>query len=254
MRTIVADHPTAASRTVADIIQNAIVREPDLVFIPATGNTPMGAYARLAKQSRRESVDVSRVRIFQLDEYLGLPPGDSRLLAGWMERSLIEPLGIPAGHVTLFRSDADDVAAMCRAYDDALEAAGGAGLTVLGLGPNGHIGFNEPPSSPDLPTRAIDLTPESIQSNGPYWGGAHRVPPRAVTCGMTQLLAAREIVLVVTGEGKRDILRQTIAGPQTPDVPASYLQGAANVTVVADRAAWGDLPLPEGDPAGVRWA
>ena len=246
MRTIVTDNPTVTSRTVASAIQQAIRRTPDLVFIPATGNSPMGAYARLAKVVRRESsVDLSRVHIFQLDEYLDLPPGDTRLLSGWMERSLIEPLAIPDASVTRFQRDATDPEQMCRAYDQALADAGGAGLTVLGLGPNGHIGFNEPPSGPDEPTRVITLTPESIRSNATYWGGEDRVPRRAVTAGMAQLLAAWQIVLVVSGEGKREILRKTLTGPMTPDVPASFLQGASNVTVVADRAAWGDLPMPE---------
>lgn len=244
MKHIVVDNPTLASRETAEIILAAIRREPDLVFIPATGNTPMGAYARLAKQARRDGLDVSRLRVFQLDEYLGLPPGDSRLLAGWMQRSLIEPLGIPEANVTRFRSDAPDPDAMCREFDAALAAAGGAGLTVLGLGPNGHIGFNEPPSDTGLPTRAIDLTPESIRSNAAYWGSEERVPRRAVTCGMATLLAAREIVLIVTGESKREILAKTVAGPVTPGTPASFLQTAEGVTVVADRAAWGDLPLP----------
>jgi glucosamine-6-phosphate deaminase len=244
VKVIVSDNPTMVSREVADIIQKAIRRQPDVLFIPATGNTPMGAYARLAKHVKRDQPDLSRVRIFQLDEYLDLPPGDSRLLSGWMERSLIEPLGIPAANVTGFRSDSPDVAAMCAEYDAALAAAGGAGLTVLGLGPNGHIGFNEPPSTPDLPTREIVLTPESIRSNATYWGGEARVPRRAVTCGMAQLLAAREIVLMVTGEGKRGILAKTMSGPVTAEVPASFLRDRDHVTVVADRAAWGDLPLP----------
>ncbi len=244
MNAIVSDNPTMVSREVADLVIGAIRKDPDLVLIPATGNTPMGAYARLAKQMRRDAADVAHVRVFQLDEYLDLPPGDSRLLSGWMQRSLIDPLGIPPANVTGFRSDAPDVTAMCREYDAALEAAGGAGLTILGLGPNGHIGFNEPPSGADLPTREIALTPESIRSNAGYWGGEARVPLRAVTCGMAQLLASRQIVLVVTGEGKREILARTVAGPVTPDVPASFLQTSPNVTIVADRAAWGDLPLP----------
>ncbi|MFM9108314.1 MAG: 6-phosphogluconolactonase [Chloroflexota bacterium] len=244
MKHLVVDNPTLASREVAEAVVAAVRRAPDLVFVPATGNTPMGAYARLAKQVRREGVDVSQVRVFQLDEYLGLPPGDSRLLAGWMQRSLIEPLGIPEANVTRFRSDAPDPEAMCREFDAALAAAGGPGLTVLGLGPNGHIGFNEPPSDAGLPTRVVDLTPESVRSNAAYWGSEDRVPRRAVTCGMSTLLAAREIVLVVTGEAKREILARTVAGPVTPDVPASLLRTAANATVIADRAAWGDLPLP----------
>src|SRR5205807_8145018 len=117
-------------------------------------------------------------------------------------------------------------------------SAGGYDLSVLGLGPNGHLGFNEPPCDAEVPTRMVELTEASIESNTHYWGGRERVPRRAVTAGMAQLLAARQTLLVVSGAHKREILLRAVIGPITPDVPASYLQQVANVTVLADRAAW----------------
>jgi glucosamine-6-phosphate deaminase len=153
-------------------------------------------------------------------------------------RSFVEPLGVPSANVVRLRGDGQDVEAACRAFDHAVEMAGGFDLAVLGLGPNGHLGFNEPPSPLDAPTRVVSLTEASIESNARYWGGRDRVPARAVTVGMDLLLAARSTLLVVSGARKASILRRTVAGRPDPEVPASLLQLAANVTVIADRAAW----------------
>jgi glucosamine-6-phosphate deaminase len=131
----------------------------------------------------------------------------------------------------------EDLTEMCCAYDEAVAQEGGLDLSVLGLGPNGHLGFNEPPADPDSSTRVVTLSPESVTSNARYWGASDRVPRKAVTAGMRVLLAARHTVLVVSGAHKRDILRRALVGPETPDVPASFLRRAAGVTVVADRAA-----------------
>ncbi|MCC6315169.1 MAG: 6-phosphogluconolactonase [Thermomicrobiales bacterium] len=244
MRLIVTEDYEELSAAAAGWIADRIATRPDGCFIPATGDTPMGGYARLTEVLAVRDLDASRLRIVQLDEYLGLPAGDPRLLYGWMERSLLEPLAIPAAHVVAFDSAAYDPVASCRTVDEAIVAAGGADFTVLGLGPNGHLGFNEPPADADAPTRVIELTPESIHSNAVYWGGEDRVPRRAMTVGMNRLLAARAILLLVSGESKRSILHRTLSGPATPEVPSSYLQSADGVTIIADRAAWGDQPVP----------
>lgn len=250
MRLIVADDYDALSRSAADELATVVAGNPTAAVLVATGNTPMGMYAELAERRRRGQFDASRLRAVQLDEYLGLAPDDRRSLYGWMRRSFVEPLGIPGGNVLRLPGDADDPDAACVAFEAAIGALGGIDVAILGLGPNGHLGFNEPPAAADSPTRVIDLTPESVASNGPYWGGTDQVPRRALTVGMRVLLAARLTLLVVSGAHKRDILTQTITGPVTPDVPASLLQAAPNVVVVADRAAWGSLPsrpIPAGE-------
>jgi glucosamine-6-phosphate deaminase len=133
----------------------------------------------------------------------------------------------------------------CANFERRVTEAGGIDITILGLGPNGHLGFNEPPSTPDEPTRRIPLTPESLVSNSVYWGGPDQVPTEALTAGMTILLDAKLVILVVSGETKQEILARTIDGPVTPDNPASFLQTVPNVVIFTDRAAWGDRPLPE---------
>lgn len=239
MDLLVADDYDALSRETAARIAAAIVANPAATLVVATGETPVGAYRQLAALVRRDGIDVSRLLVFQLDEYLDLGPEDDRTLYGWMDRALLTPLGVPPANVVRLPSDAADPDAACRAYDAAVRHAGGFDLSVLGLGPNGHLGFNEPPSGPDAPTRAVALTEESVESNAGYWGGRDRVPRRAMTAGMDLLLGARRTLLLVAGARKREILRRTLDGPETPEVPASFLRRAANATVLADRAAAG---------------
>jgi glucosamine-6-phosphate deaminase len=234
---IEVDDYVGVSRVGADLIAAVIRDRPAATILVATGNTPMGAYAELAARRERGELDTSRVRAVQLDEYLGIPADDRRSLYGWMLRSFVAPLGIPTENVVRLPSDAADPLAACRAFDEAVRTAGGIDLAVLGLGLNGHLGFNEPPAAPDAPTRVVTLTEESLESNAVYWGGREQVPPAALTAGMTTLLAARQTLLLVSGAHKREILARTLDGPVTPEVPASYLQRAADVSVVADRAA-----------------
>jgi glucosamine-6-phosphate deaminase len=238
MEFITVDDYEDLSRTAADIITVQIAAKPDAAVVPAVGDTPMGAYRELATRRERGELDPTRLRVFQLDAYLGLAPDDPRALYGWLLRSFVAPLGIPLAHVVRLPGDAPDPEAACGAYDAAVTQAGGIDLAILGLGPNGHLGYNEPPADPAAPTRVVDLTEESIVSSARYWGGRERVPRRALTAGMAPLLAARHTLLLVSGAHKREILRRTLSAPPTPAVPASYLQLAPRVTVLADRAAW----------------
>jgi glucosamine-6-phosphate deaminase len=242
MRTVVVEDYDALSLAAADAIAAVLERRPDALLLLATGDTPMGAYRELADRRRRGEVDTSQLRAAQLDEYAGLPPGDRRSLYGWMESSFLEPLGIPEDRtIRLDASLPPDVA--CRRYDAAVAAAGGFDLAVLGLGPNGHLGFNEPPIERYAPTRLVPLTPASIRSNARYWGDEGDVPREALTCGLASMLMAREILLVVSGGSKREILRGTLAPPPTCAVPASWLQQAeGDVIVLADRDAWPATP------------
>jgi glucosamine-6-phosphate deaminase len=233
---IVADAAALALRT-ADEIALEIARKPNLSLLAATGNTPMGTYGELAARRASGTLEVSDLRVAQLDEYLGVSDDDPRSLYRWLERSLTGPLGVTPERLVRFHADARDPSADCRDFETHVTAWGGIDLAVLGLGPNGHLGFNEPPSPADAPTRVVDLTAESLESNAPYWNGLE-VPRRAITAGMDLILASKRILLLVSGEHKRDILRRAMLGPITPDLPASLLR-QANLTVIADRAAWG---------------
>jgi glucosamine-6-phosphate deaminase len=238
VRLLVADDYAALSQAGADLVARVIRANPAAAIVLATGETPMGVYRELAARRQRGEFDTSRLQIFQLDAYLGLAANDPRSLYGWLARSVLEPLGIPYANVVRLPGDAPDPAAACRAYDAAVRAAGGLDLSVLGLGPNGHLGFNEPPSDASAPSRVVELAEASVESNARYWGATDQVPRAAITAGMDVLLAARQTLLLVSGEHKRAILRRAVAGPVIPQVPASYLRQAANVTVIADRAAW----------------
>ncbi|HJR78776.1 MAG TPA: glucosamine-6-phosphate deaminase [Anaerolineales bacterium] len=238
MNLVIINDYDALSRAGADWVAEAVDAKPDAAIVVATGETPMGIYRELAERRSRGLIDTSRLRVFELDAYLGLVPDDRRSLFGWTRRSFLEPLGIAEANVVRLAGDAPDPWEASRAYEAAAREAGGFDISILGLGPNGHLGFNEPPSPPDAPTRVVDLTPESIASNARYWGGEEQVPRRALTCGMDLLLAARRTLLVVSGAHKHQILHRAVEGPQTPEVPASYLQEPSDVTVLADRAAW----------------
>jgi glucosamine-6-phosphate deaminase len=238
MRLMVVEDEAALARAGADLVGAAIATRPQAAVLVATGRTPMGMYRELAQRRQRGELDTTGLRVFQLDDYLGLPADDRRSLYRWMKSAFLDPLGIPESRVVRLPGDAPDPPAACLAYELAVREAVGIDLSILGLGPNGHLGFNEPGSDPQAPTRVVELTEASVASNATYWGGTHLVPRRALTAGMTVLLAARQTVLVVSGEHKRQVLRRVVEGPPTPDVPASYLRLAPRVTVLADRAAW----------------
>jgi glucosamine-6-phosphate deaminase len=224
MKIIVTEDYQALNIEAAKIIATAVALKPNAAVVVATGNTPVGTYGELASL-RAEG------------KYLGLKAGDERTLWGWMERVFLTPLALSAEKVVRLNCDTQDAAATCAAYDKAVEAAGGFDLAILGLGPNGHLAFNEPPADADTPTRQVTLTEESLASNSVYWGGRDKVPPQAMTAGLAKLLGAKCILLLVSGKSKRDILARVISGPVINLVPASFLQTHPNVIVVADKAA-----------------
>jgi glucosamine-6-phosphate deaminase len=234
------DDYAALSRAGAELLASKIKAQPELKVILATGNSPMGMYRDLVAMYQQKPFDTSRLRVFQLDGYLGLDDDDHRSLYGWLARAFLTPLNVPAANVVRLPGNSPDPEAVCRAFDEAVEAAGGIDFTVLGIGPNGHLGFNEPPSAADAPTRIVDLTPESIKASAAYWDNNDEVPTRALTAGLGVLLAVKETLLLVSGSHKRDILNRALTGPITPDVPASFLQQTPNVTVLVDRDAWTD--------------
>jgi glucosamine-6-phosphate deaminase len=214
-------------------------------LVAALGTSALGLYAGLGERRTAGGFDTSTVRLVQLDEYVGIPDDDPRSLFGWLVRDVATPLGVPRERILRIDGMARDPDAEADRVARAIDAAGGIDVAVLGLGPNGHLGFNEPPSRADAPTRTLDLSPASIDSNARYWGTRDRVPRRAITLGMDLLLAARRTLLVVSGESKRAILRTLLDGSPRDDLPASHLRTAAHATVLADTDAWPpDIDVP----------
>ena len=239
-RIVIVEDAGELGRVGADLAAKAIAGRQGVSITAATGESPMGLYAALAAHRRSGLLETGAVTVFQLDEYVGLAPGDRRSLLGWMRRSFLEPLGVPDEQVVALPPDGESRQA-CAAFDLAIEARGGLDVAILGLGRNGHLGFNEPPSSPESPTRVVELSADTLEDNARYWGSVADVPARAVTMGLRHLLEARQIIMVVSGAAKRGIVHRALEGPVGPEVPASFLRTAdADVTVIVDRAAWGD--------------
>lgn len=241
METIITKDYADMSRVAADWVVAAINAKPDSTIVFPTGKTPEGLYHELIVRYQQGAFDPSALRVFVLDEYVGVTHDDYRSLYGWLQRVLFQPLGISTSQITPLPGDAADPAAACRTYHAKLVAAGGLDLAILGLGPNGHIGYNDPPADATATTRVLNLSESSLATCAKDWGGRDQLLPQALTIGMDLLLAAKQKLLIVAGAHKREILQQSLQGPLTPEVPASYLQQAANVTVIADAAAIGDV-------------
>ncbi len=240
---IVADYPQL-SQTAARMVADALQQNPQMVLVVPTGNTPLGMFEALAALAEKGEVDFSQCKLVELDDYYGIPMDDERNLYQWMEDIFIRKVGIAPENVLRFNTEAADPDAEAVRMEAGLAAWGGIDLLVLGLGPNGHVGFNEPGSSFDSPTRVMELTPESIESNARYWGGKDAVPPKGMTLGMKTLGQARNTVLIVSGEHKSEILYRFLTETITPQMPASMLKKMANVTVLADKDAarrWNEM-------------
>jgi glucosamine-6-phosphate deaminase len=216
----------------------AIRDHPDLVLGLATGRTPVPIYRRLAAGAARGGVDFARVRTFNLDEFVGLGVGDPASYRSFMERHLFAPANVDRTRVGFLDGLAPDLDAECRRYESAIAAAGGIDLQLLGIGGNGHIGFNEPGPALQARTHRARLRPQTRRANALFFGGrADAVPAEALSMGVATILQARSLLLVATGRGKRRAIAAMIAGPVTTRVPASFLQLHARVEVCIDEAA-----------------
>lgn len=234
------------SRLAADLVCAAVAGKPDLVLGLPTGSTPVGLYAELVARSRAGAVDLRRVTTFNLDEYRGLGRDHPASYWQFMQEHLFRHVPINPERIHIPRGDAPDPAAECQAYEAAIAAAGGIDLQVLGIGGNGHIGFNEPGAPPDSLTRVVDLTPETVAANARFFPSPGAVPQQALSMGIRTILQARRILLLASGQAKAAALAAALTGPVTPAVPASALQQHRDVTVIMDAAAARLLPAPAG--------
>lgn len=230
------------SRKAAGIVSAQIIMKPDCVLGLATGSTPVGLYKQLIEWYRNGDLDFSGVRTVNLDEYKGISRENDQSYYYFMHQNLFDHVNIPAGNTHLPDGMEPDSEKECRRYEELIQSMGSVDLQLLGIGHNGHIGFNEPADAFDKLVHCVNLTQSTIEANKRFFTSAKEVPRQAYTMGIQTIMRSKKILIIANGEGKADIVRDAFFGPITPMVPASVLQLHNDVTLVADEAALSKIP------------
>ena len=225
------------SRKAADVIAELVARKPSCILGLATGSTPEGLYAQLVKDCQEGKISFKDVSTYNLDEYRGLENDHPQSYHYFMEQHLFNHVDIDLAATHVPDGSNPDAAAACADYEAAIKASGGVDLQLLGLGHNGHIGFNEPADVFAKETNCVELTRSTIEANSRLFDSIDEVPTQAYTMGIGTIMRAAKILVVANGEGKAQIVRDAFFGPVTPQVPASILQFHPDVTVIVDEAA-----------------
>jgi len=226
-----------AAAAAADLIIARLQAKPDLVLGVATGATMVPVYRLLVAAHRAGTANFERMRCFSVDEYVGLPPTDKASFRATMATHFYDPIGIAPARCFVPDAMAADLQAAAQHYEAAIVAAGGIDLLMLGIGTNGHIGFNEPQADLAGRTCLVDLTAETLAANATQFDAGTLQPRRAITMGVATMLDAREILLVATGAGKRLAIARALLGPIDPACPASALQSHPHVVAILDAGA-----------------
>ena len=237
MNIIKAEDYQQMSRIAANFISAQIVLKPDCVLGLATGSSPTGTYGELIKRYQSGDLDFSKVTSVNLDEYKGLSPENDQSYRYFMNTNLFNHVNIDKSHTYVPNGLEPDAEKACADYDAVIENCGGIGLQLLGLGNNGHIGFNEPADAFAKGTHCVDLTPSTIEANARFFSSMDEVPKQAYTMGIQSIMKAKKILVIVSGKAKAGIVKEAFTGPVTPKVPASVLQLHPDVTVITDKEA-----------------
>lgn len=243
MKIIKAKDYQEMSKFAANIIAAQITLKPDGVLGLATGSTPEGTYAKLVEKYKAGDLDFSQLSTVNLDEYRGLEKTNDQSYHYFMQKHLFDHVNVREGVTNVPDGTNPDADKACAEYEEIIEKLGGIDLQLLGLGNNGHIGFNEPSDEFTKVTNCVDLTQSTIEANARFFASIDEVPTQAYTMGIGTIMKAKKILVVVNGEGKADIVAKAFFGPVTPQVPASILQLHPDVTVVADEAALSKCPM-----------
>lgn len=226
------------SRKAANIISAQVIMKPNCVLGLATGGTPVGTYKQLVEWYNKGDLDFSEVTTVNLDEYRGLPREHPESYWSFMHKNLFDLVNIRPEAIHLPDGTNMDSAAECAHYDEIIRQLGGVDLQLLGIGHDGHIGFNEPGAAFELGTHCVSLTEETIEANKRFFDGdVNQVPKQAYTMGIKTIMQARKVLMVANGAGKADIIKKAFFGPVTPEVPASILQMHPDFTLVLDAEA-----------------
>ena len=237
MRIIKAKDYADMSRKAANIIAAQVILKPDCVLGLATGSTPIGTYKELIKGYENGDLDFSLVKTANLDEYRGLEKSNDQSYDYFMKENLFNHININFDNLNIPNGENPDAEAECKRYEAVVKELGGQDLQLLGMGHNGHIGFNEPADEFVKETHCVDLQESTIQANKRFFEKVEDVPTQAYTMGINTIMQAKTILVIVSGTDKAEIVKKAFFGPVTPQVPASILQMHPNVIVVVDEAA-----------------
>lgn len=225
------------SKKAAAIIAAQIVAKPNSVLGLATGSTPIGTYQNLVKKYQDGELDFSEIKTANLDEYKGLTKENDQSYFYFMNDNLFRHVNIDMQNTNIPNGMAEDAAAECSRYEEVIKALGGVDLQLLGLGHDGHIGFNEPDDHFAAETHCVNLTEMTIEANKRFFASVDEVPRQAFTMGIGTIMRAKKVLMIVSGKDKAPILKKALYGPVTPEVPASILQFHPDAIVIADEDA-----------------
>ena len=237
MRIYKAKDYNEMSRKAANIISAQIIMKPDAVLGLATGSSPIGTYKQLIDWYNKGDLDFSEIRSVNLDEYKGLDASNPQSYAYFMRHNLFDSVNIKLENTNIPNGLETDIEKECTRYNNIIKSLGGIDLQLLGIGNNGHIGFNEPGEAFEKETHCVKLTENTIQANARFFSSIDEVPTHAYSTGIKNIMQARSILLIASGEAKAEAMYQALFGPITPTVPASILQLHNNISIVADEAA-----------------
>ncbi|NEZ48030.1 glucosamine-6-phosphate deaminase [Clostridium niameyense] len=237
MKIIVVDNYDEMSKKGADIIASQVILKSNSILGLATGDTPLGIYERLIDMHKKGDVDFSEVRTFNLDEYYKLKEEDPQSYHYFMDNNLFNHINIKRENINIPNGNAEDIEKECANYDNKIYEFGGIDVQILGIGVNGHIGFNEPDSKFEAKTHLVKLKEKTIESNSRLFNSIDEVPTKAVSMGMKTIMQSKKIVLLASGKVKAEAILKAVKGDISPEVPASILQLHNDVTVIIDKEA-----------------
>ena len=232
MKFITVDTYEKLSRQAANIISAQVILKPDSVLGLATGSSPLGTYKQLIEWYEKGDIDFSKVTSVNLDEYVGLDGSNDQSYRYFMNKNFFEHINIDINNTFVPNGCAVDLAGEGKRYDKHIAELGGIDLQLLGIGLDGHIGFNEPDKYFVKSTHVVDLHESTIKANSRFFASIDEVPKKAITMGMVSIMQAKKILLIASGKEKRDILEKAFYGPITPEIPASILQLHSDITVI----------------------
>lgn len=229
------------SEKAASIVASQIILKPNSVVGLATGDTPKGMYNELIKMYNNKQIDFSEIKTFNLDEYYGLGRNNIQSYYNYMMKNFFEHININAKNINIPNGTSKDIDKECLDYEQKISNAGGIDIQVLGIGVNGHIGFNEPNVNFEAQTHLVNLNEKTIESNSRFFKSIEDVPVKAISMGIKTIMRSKKIILLANGISKAEAINDTVNGKISPEVPASILQLHSDVTIIADNEATSKL-------------